>query len=125
MTDRKAYRVFEKSEDSDNGMGIVFAMTAAEARLKAWHGELDIAADAFTDLRARREYWADAYAETEDVPFRAYLKNGWWWSCFGDHCDQPVDIHDIGGVTDQGAPLCERSAVKYGKQRPEWAQPYD
>ena len=125
MTDpakpKKAYRVYEKSEDSDDGMGIVFATTATEARRKAWSGELDINADSYTDLRARRERWADVYADTEDIPIRAFLENGWWWTCYGPHCARHVDIEDIGGMTEQGDPLCDRCAKEQGLTPPDWA----
>lgn len=122
MTDqdkpKKAYRVYEKSEDSDDGMGIVFAVSPTEARHKAWSGELDINADSYTDLRARRERWADAYADTEDIPIRAFLENGWSWTCYD--CSRYVDIENVCGITD-GEPLCELCAKDRGLVPPDWA----
>ena len=115
----KAYRVYEKAEDSDNGMGIVFAASASEARLKAWHGDLDITADSYADLRARREPWADTYAKDEHIPLRAYLENGWWWTCYD--CSRHVDLENIGGVTEDDEPLCERCAKEQGLTPPDWA----
>ena len=118
----KAYRVYEKSEDTDDGMGIVFAVSPTEARQKAWGGELDINADSYTDLRARREHWADAYAETQNIPIRAYPENHWYWTCYGIRCSTFVGIDNIGGMED-GEPLCERCAKERGLSRPEWASP--
>ena len=118
---KRAYRVYEKSEDAWDGMTIVFADTPAGARLQVWYGESphEVAADAYLDLRARREPWADAYAASEDIPIQAYLENGWQWMCEG--CDWLVGLDGLGGLTPEGNPLCERCATKQGKTPPEWA----
>lgn len=119
----KAYHVYEKSEDPEDGMGIVFAHTATEARYLAWRGAVDrdvsILAEEYTDIRARRAPWADGYAEVGHIPLRAYLENGWVWMC--RNCDRYVGLEDLGGVTEKDEPLCERHAMQEGKTLPDWA----
>ena len=114
----KAYRVYEKSEDSDYGMLIVFAENASKARQVGWERMDAISADRYIDLRARREPWADMYAGTEDIPLRAYLENGWWWMCV--ECEDYVSIEDLGGMIGD-LPLCERCATERGLTPPDWA----
>lgn len=114
---QKAYRVYEKHEDFDDGMGIVFARSAAEARSHAWCGtidrEVEIVADAYIDLRAQREPWADRYADADHIPMIAYLAHGWVWMC--RDCDAFVGLDDMGGITADDDVLCERHASKEGQ----------
>ena len=123
MTDadkpKKAYRVCDKAEDSDYDMIIVMAHSASEARQIGWGYQDELGCEEYTDLRAKREPWADQYAESGVIPLRAYLENGWYWCCF--YCGSHVDIEDLGGVTEDDSPLCERCAAKEGKTPPEWA----
>ena len=123
MTDQtkplKAYRVYEKSEDSDNGMLIVFASSASKARQVGWERMDAISADRYLDLRARREPWADLYAESGLIPMRAYLEHGWWWWCA--HCFGSVTLENIGGITADGKAVCEDCATQDGLTPPDWA----
>lgn len=115
----KAYRVCDKSEDSDYGMIIVFAENASQARQIGWTQMDDIGAEEYIDIRARRAPWADVYADAGDIPLQAYLENGWWWPC-GD-CDELVGLETLGGVTAQDDPLCDRCATERGLTPPDWA----
>lgn len=117
----KAYRAYDKSEDSDYGMMIVLAESASEARQIGWLYSDDIGVDEYIDMRVKRERWADVYATTTEIPLQAYLENGWRWSCKG--CGDMVGVADIGGVTAQEEPLCERCARERGLTRPAWAKP--
>lgn len=119
-TRKRAYRVYEKHEDREDGMWIVMAPTAAQARSAVWYGAFDIVADDYIDLRARREPWADVYVDTEHIPLQAFLEHGWEWACCD--CDRDVTIADIGGVTEAGWPLCGPCAQRRGVTQPAWAQ---
>ena len=121
---KKAYWVYEKHEDSADGTVIVFAASSREARNQVWRGETpqEVLADSYLDLRARREPWADAYADIERIPTRAYLEHGWTIACAGPHCGRMVALDDLGGVDENGEPLCERCAKAQGLSRPEWAR---
>lgn len=119
----KAYRVYDKSEDSDYGMHIVFAATASAARKLGWQRQDDLGCEQYTDLRARREPWADPYASADHIPLRAYLENRWWWVCH--YCDTHVSLDDLGAVTDDDEPVCEHCATQRGMARPDWATTAD
>lgn len=118
---KKAYRVYDKAEDSDYGMLIVFAENSAQARKWGWERMDEIGAEAYIDVRARREPWADMYADTEDIPIRAYLENGWYLPC--DVCWTDVTLDNVGGIQDNGFVLCEFCAKVVGLTPPEWATP--
>ena len=116
---KKAYRVCDKAEDSDYDMIIVFAANASEARRIGWERQDELGCEEYTDLRAKRQPWADIYAESGIIPLRAYLENGWYWCC--RYCDRHVSLDDIGGVTEDDAPVCEHCAAKEGLTPPDWA----
>lgn len=116
---KKAYRVYDKSEDADYAMVLVMAASAPEARQIGWVFRDALGAEEYTDLRAQRQPWADQYAESGTIPLRAYLENGWYWCC--RYCGEHVTIEDIGGVTTDDSPVCERCADKEGLTPPDWA----
>ena len=116
---KKAYRVCDKAEDADYDMIIVMASSASEARQIGWGYQDELGCEAYTDLRAKRQPWADIYADAGIIPLRAYLENGWTWGC--RYCCRHVSIEDLGGVTDDDRALCERHAAQEGKTPPDWA----
>lgn len=109
---QKAYVVYEKHQEYDDGVVLVFAASATQARRKVWAGECssEVLADAYIDLRARREPWADAYADTETVPASALLAHGWGLGCAD--CGRFVWHDDLGGMTADARPLCRACAER-------------
>lgn len=106
---KKAYAVYERGEEGER-MTVVFATSPAEAK-QIQSAMVDCA---WIDLRVRRQSWADAYADADRIPVRAYLENGWWMLCTGARCGHLVDRETIGGMDDQDRPLCGECAADQG-----------
>jgi len=109
---KQAYRLCSPGSYDERAV-IIFARGPNEALRLRWVPSSDVWQDCDpTDLRAFREPWADAYADTEQVPIRAYLEHGWWWECYGDHCGAVVTLETLGGMDDQDCPLCVECAAE-------------
>ena len=72
----------------------------------------------------QQEVLADPYAESGVIPIRAYLENGWWWPCAGEACARMVALDDLGGMDENGEPLCVPCASQAGLTPPDWARPH-
>lgn len=119
----KAYSVYEWHENPGDGIGIVFAHTAQEARLLAWQGHTDrgshIEAESYIDLRAKRLPWADQYATAPRIPLQAYFEHGWSWGC--RVCDRLVWMDDIGAIRGE-AVFCIPHAAHGDYAIPDWVR---
>ncbi len=115
---QKAYRVYEKYESGDHAQILVFAANASEARQIGWEYRDELRVEEYTDLRTRREPWADQYAATERIPLRVYLEHGWEWECWD--CGRRVGLYNIGGMTEDDQPLCVWCATQKGMSPSTW-----
>ena len=119
---KQAYRVGKEVRWPDYEIEVVVFATSPSGAMEIAFKKAAyvMGAETLSDLRAKRESWADQYAEIERIPIRAFLENGWTWDCYA--CDEAISIHDVGGIGEHDQPLCERCAARKGITRPEWAK---
>jgi hypothetical protein len=116
----KAWIVSE-GDLGDGNCIIVFAETRNEARNNG-RSELD---REYMEVTATRKKEYDKYAEQGEVPCDGLIKDGWWFTCYGDYCyrndniDQEAIDHDGARIID-GKPYCGKCVAEIDRlQRKE------
>ncbi len=112
--------VVSEGDFGDGCSVIAFAETRNEAR-NIGRSELD---REYMEVTATRKKEYDKYADQEEVPCEVLVKDGWWFTCYGDYCyrnhnvDQEAIDHDGARIID-GKPYCGKCAAEIDRLQRE------